>query len=46
MGIDRIAMLKYGMPDLRPVLRGGRALAEPLRLQAARPAVAARGLSS
>ena len=36
MGIDRIAMLKYGMPDLRAVLRGRRALARALRLPAAR----------
>ena len=36
MGIDRIAMLKYGMPDLRAVLRGRRALAVALRLPAAR----------
>ncbi len=36
MGIDRIAMLKYGMPDLRAVLRGRRALAHALRLPAAR----------
>ncbi len=36
MGIDRIAMLKYGMPDLRPVLRSGCALAETLRLPPAR----------
>ena len=38
MGIDRIAMLKYGMPDLRAVLRGRHALARPLRLPPARPA--------
>ena len=36
MGIDRIAMLKYGMPDLRAVLRGRRALAVALRLPPAR----------
>ena len=36
MGIDRIAMLKYGMPDLRAVLRGRRALALALRLPPAR----------
>ena len=36
MGIDRIAMLKYGMPDLRAVLRGRRALARALRLPPAR----------
>ena len=36
LGIDRIAMLKYGMPDLRAVLRGRRALALALRLPAAR----------
>ena len=36
MGIDRIAMLKYGMPDLRAVLRSRRALAVALRLPAAR----------
>jgi len=35
MGIDRIAMLKYGIPDLRAFLRSGFALAPPLRLFAA-----------
>jgi O-phosphoseryl-tRNA(Cys) synthetase len=35
MGIDRIAMLKYGIPDLRRLLRGGPALAAPLRLSRA-----------
>ena len=38
MGIDRIAMLKYGMPDLRAVLRGRCALAGALRLPPARHA--------
>ena len=36
MGIDRIAMLKYGMSDLRQLVRQRRALALSLRLQAAR----------
>ena len=44
MGIDRIAMLKYGMPDLRAVLRGRRALARALRLPAAGPADAGGGI--
>ena len=35
MGIDRIAMLKYGLPDLRDLLRRRRALASTLRLPAA-----------
>ena len=35
MGIDRIAMLKYGMPRPARLLRGRRALAQSLRLQAA-----------
>ena len=34
MGIDRIAMLKYGMPDLRAVLRGRRALARRITASA------------
>ena len=45
MGIDRIAMLKYGMPDLRRVLRGRRALAVALRLPPARLPDACGGLS-
>ena len=36
LGIDRIAMLKYGMPDLRAVLRSRCALALALRLPPAR----------
>ena len=35
MGIDRIAMLKYGISDLRPFFEGGCPLAQPLRLQTA-----------
>ena len=35
MGIDRIAMLKYGMDRSAAILRSGCALAEPLRLPAA-----------
>ena len=38
MGIDRIAMLKYGMPDLARLLRRRCALAVALRLPAARHA--------
>ena len=34
MGIDRIAMLKYGMPDLRAVLRGRHALARRITASA------------
>ena len=36
MGIDRLAMLKYGIPDLRELLRQRPPLAPPLRLRAAR----------
>ncbi len=43
LGIDRIAMLKYGMPGPARVLRGGRALARALRLPAARRADARGG---
>ena len=42
MGIDRIAMLKYGMPDLRAFFAGRPALAQALRLPAARRADARR----
>ena len=42
MGIDRIAMLKYGMPDLRAFFDGGPALAQALRLPPARRADARR----
>ena len=35
-GIDRMAMLKYGIPDIRPVLRLRSQVAEALRLPAAR----------
>ena len=45
MGIDRIAMLKYGMPDLRAVLRGRCALARALRLPAAGSADLVGGLT-
>jgi len=38
MGIDRIAMLKYGMPDLRAFFEAVHALARPLRLPPARSA--------
>ena len=38
MGIERIAMLKYGIPDLRTFFDGRSALAEALRLPAARRA--------
>ncbi len=38
MGIDRIAMLKYGMPDLRAVLRSRCALAVALWFPPARSA--------
>ena len=34
-GLDRMAMLKYGMPDIRSFFEGGCALAEALRLRAA-----------
>ena len=43
MGIDRIAMLKYGMPDLRAFFDADVRWLEPLRLPSARPADAARG---
>ena len=43
MGIERVAMLKYGIPDLRPVLRERPALAAAFRLFGAVPALAARG---
>ena len=33
MGVERVTMLKHGIPDLRPVLRQRPALAAPLRLQ-------------
>jgi phenylalanyl-tRNA synthetase beta chain len=36
MGIDRIAMLKYGIPDLRAFFESRPALAAPLRLLGAR----------
>ena len=36
MGIDRIAMLKYGMPDLRAFFDADHPLAQPLRLPPAR----------
>ncbi len=39
MGIDRIAMLKYGIPDLRSFFDVGPALAAPLRLLRAGMAV-------
>ena len=39
MGIDRLAMLKYGMPDLRDFFAADNALAKALRLQ---PVSAAR----
>jgi phenylalanyl-tRNA synthetase alpha chain len=41
MGIERITMLKHGMADLRPLLRGGCALAQALRDQPAGPGHAA-----
>ena len=43
MGIERIAMLKYGIPDLRTFYRQRPALAPALRLPAARRAVAGAG---
>ena len=42
IGIDRIAMLKYGMPDLRPLLRSGQTLDGSLWVPAARYADAVR----
>jgi len=36
MGIDRLAMLKYGMPEPARLLRGRHALAVALRLPPAR----------
>ena len=42
MGLDRLAMLKYGMPDLRDLLRRRFALAEALRLRRPRRADAGR----
>ena len=45
MGIDRIAMLKYGIPDLRAFFESRPALAPPLRLRGARHADADGGLS-
>jgi len=38
MGVDRLAMLKYGIPDLRDFLRRRRALARTLWFRSARPA--------
>ena len=38
MGLDRITMLKYGIPDLRAFFAGRPALAAPLRLLGARRA--------
>ena len=43
MGIERIAMLKYGIPDLRTFFDGRSALAAPLRLPAARHSQSGRG---
>ncbi len=43
MGIDRIAMLKYGMPDLRAFFDADVRLAVALRLPPARHADAVRG---
>jgi len=45
MGIDRIAMLKYGMHDLRAFFESDVALALALRLPAARFSTLAGGLS-
>ena len=42
MGIDRIAMLKYGMPDLRAFFDADVRWLQPLRLPPARPADAGR----
>ena len=42
MGLDRIAMLKYGMPDLRDFFSGDLRWLTPLRLRAARRAHARR----
>ena len=44
MGIDRLAMLKYGIPDLRPFFELGFALAQALWLQPARHSDARWGL--
>ena len=43
MGIERVTMLKHGIPDLRAVLRKRHPLAAPLRLQPAGARHAARG---
>ena len=43
MGIDRIAMLKYGMPDLRAFFDADVRWLQPLRLPPARHADAVRG---
>ena len=43
MGIERVAMLKYGIPDLRTFYEFGSALAAPLRLSAARHSLLVRG---
>ena len=44
MGIDRIAMLKYGMPDLRAFFDADVRWLSALRLPAARHADAVRGV--
>ena len=46
MGLDRIAMLKYGIPDLARHVLGRHALAAPLRLPLARRADACRRRTS
>ena len=43
MGVERVAMLKYGMADLRPFYESDVRWAAPLRLQPARPGRPARG---
>ena len=42
MGLDRIAMLKYGIPDLRDMFSADSALAAALRLRGPRRADAGR----
>ena len=44
MGLDRIAMLKYGLPDLARPVRRGFALDRPLRVPAARYSDAGGGI--
>ena len=44
MGLDRIAMLKYGIPDLRAIFVRRPPVATALRLRGARRAALAGGL--